>query len=261
MPDSEHWHIDKHGIFPDTFKRLNKKKYADPATQLTSWFSQVTSNQVSNYKQVWKEKLDLAQLKTNRILAQQTHGELKIAHQISTHLPANSVVHLGNSLSVRYFEYLPSRPDVHYLSNRGTSGIDGCTSTAVGFAMKSHKTNTLVLGDTSFMYDINALWKESLPDNLKIIIFNNGGGGIFKFIKGPSNLPEADRLFAANHNFSMQHLAKHFSISYASHHEGELIDKALQNLYKNQNIAILEIFTDKDKNAADLKDFFTNLKQ
>ena len=98
------------------------------------------------------------------------------------------VIHFGNSMAIRWaglLSQLPSKSEIH--CNRGTSGIDGCLSTAVGHALASpQKTHWLFIGDLSFFYDSNGLWLPVLPENLKIIVLNDGGGGIFHVIKGPN---------------------------------------------------------------------------
>src|SRR5690554_7562077 len=78
----------------------------------------------------------------------------------------------------------PFHPGICVFCNRGTSGIDGCTSTAIGAATTTSDITTLITGDVSFLYDSNALWNHYLPKNLKIIVINNGGGGIFRILPG-----------------------------------------------------------------------------
>ena len=85
---------------------------------------------------------------------------------------------------------------VTYFGNRGVSGIEGCTSTAVGAAMKSNRDVLFISGDHAFRYDANGLSFENIPDNLKIIVINNDGGNIFKIIdESPKFLKVEGRLF------------------------------------------------------------------
>lgn len=255
----EHIHIDANGWFPDTFKQLSRSISGDPEYILSQILRMSHSNS-SDYKSSWLRLQNDAEKRLKSFMNNLSWDEFNISNIILKMLPADSVLHLGNSLSVRYFEWLTPRKDIAYYANRGTSGIDGSLSTAIGFSLASDKINTIVIGETSFMYDSNALWKETLPDNLRIIVQNNGGGGIFKFIDGPSGLPETDRIFAAKHAFNMQHLARHYSVAYMCASNINELTEALKKLSKINKTAILEIMTDADKNAQILTDFFKHLK-
>jgi 2-succinyl-5-enolpyruvyl-6-hydroxy-3-cyclohexene-1-carboxylate synthase len=112
-------------------------------------------------------------------------------------LPADSYLQLGNSMSIRYASFIGLGADIAATgikvnANRGTSGIDGSLSTTVGAALATEKITTLITGDLAFFYDRNALWQQHLPPNLRVVILNNRGGGIFKLIEGPGNLPPAE---------------------------------------------------------------------
>jgi hypothetical protein len=84
---------------------------------------------------------------------------------------------------------------VEVFANRGTSGIDGCTSTAVGAALQTERIVTLITGDVAFFYDRNGLWHNYLPPNLRVVLLNNHGGGIFRLIDGPAGQPELEEYF------------------------------------------------------------------
>jgi 2-succinyl-5-enolpyruvyl-6-hydroxy-3-cyclohexene-1-carboxylate synthase len=110
---------------------------------------------------------------------------------------------MANSSVVRYCQLFDPIQNVRFESNRGTSGIDGSTSTAVGAAIANpNEQFYLITGDISFLYDSNALWISEFPKNLRILVINNQGGGIFKIIPGPSNSDQRDRYFEAVHKQS-----------------------------------------------------------
>lgn len=117
--------------------------------------------------------------------------ELAAVDLVLNSLPSGSALQLGNSLPIRYVNLLGFNPNQHPASvhaNRGTSGIDGVVSTAVGAALAGDKLTTLIVGDLSFFYDRNGLWLRCLPPNLRIVLLNNHGGGIFDVIAGPDQL-------------------------------------------------------------------------
>ena len=156
---------------------------------------------------------------------------------------------------VRYAQLFDPIDGVHYYSNRGTSGIDGSVSTAVGAALACpDQQHILVCGDTSFIYDSNALWTNPFPNNLKIIIIQNHGGGIFQIIPGPANSPLRAQYFEATHQKSPGKIAEGFGfeVQYLST-KNQLI--ATLETFLMNGIQCLEIQTYQDGNAQVLADF------
>jgi len=117
------------------------------------------------------------------------------------HLPDHSILHLSNSTPVRYSQLFVCDKDITFMSNRGVSGIDGVVSTAAGTAYATDKITTVITGDLAFFYDSNALWNKHLSSNLRIIVINNCGGGIFRFLDGSSAMPALEAHFEARHNY------------------------------------------------------------
>ena len=122
-------------------------------------------------------------------------------------------VHYANSLSVRYGCLFSG----HYIYvNRGINGIEGSLSTAAGFSSVCGKKTFIVIGDLSFFYDSNALWNRNLGGNLRIVLLNNGCGGIFSKLKGLEVSPARDRYIAASHETSADGLCKSYGVKYLS---------------------------------------------
>ena len=116
------------------------------------------------------------------------YSDLKVFDFIIDTLPEGINLQMSNSSVVRYCQLFEPIGSVDYYANRGVSGIDGSTSTAVGMAVANpQKLVVLITGDISFFYDSNALWNSYLPPNLRICLINNNGGGIFNIIEGPKN--------------------------------------------------------------------------
>ena len=132
-------------------------------------------------------------------------------------IPSGSNLHLGNSTPVRYAQLFDTTTDIKYNSNRGTSGIDGTVSTAAGAAFANKTPTTLITGDLAFFYDSNGLWNHHLDKNLRIIIINNQGGGIFRFIDGPSETKVLDELFETKHNTKADGIAKSYGLTIYEH--------------------------------------------
>jgi 2-succinyl-5-enolpyruvyl-6-hydroxy-3-cyclohexene-1-carboxylate synthase len=225
--------------------------------------TQKTTNS-SDYISYWLSQNKKHEIKQNSFFQEENYAEFKACFTIANSIKKESIIHLANSTTVRYFSYLKSFLDNNEIhANRGTSGIDGCSSTVVGFALASskeritqpEKEHILITGDVAFFYDINALWNNKLPKNLKIILLNNGGGGIFRYINGPNKLGELEEFFETAHNRTAENTAKEFGIEYLHSHDQNSLITALQNFYNNKNRVILEVFTDKYKNEIQFNKF------
>jgi 2-succinyl-5-enolpyruvyl-6-hydroxy-3-cyclohexene-1-carboxylate synthase len=142
-------------------------------------------------------------------------NELVAVKTVLEQLPNQSQLQIANSTAIRYVSYLGlTAKNLTAFCNRGTSGIDGCTSTALGAALINNKITTLITGDLAFFYDRNAFWNNYIPNNLRVILLNNNGGGIFNLIDGPSSAPELDKFFLTKHTLKAKNLAADFGLIY-----------------------------------------------
>jgi 2-succinyl-5-enolpyruvyl-6-hydroxy-3-cyclohexene-1-carboxylate synthase len=168
---------------------------------------------------------------------------------------------MANSSIVRYCQLFDPIETVRYESNRGTSGIDGSTSTAIGAAIANPtKMHYFISGETSFIYDSNALWIRPFPKNLKIIVVNNSGGGIFKLIPGPAGSKQGPRYFEAKHSQKVSTIAEAFELTTKNISNKDELMNLLPEFLKDE-IQVLEIHTNSEQNPIDLNYFFNALKQ
>ncbi len=256
-----HWHISNSATAPDTFKSLTKIIPVHPAEFLKLIYSS-EKKYVNDFKTRWQERKIKTENLHQQYISSCPFSDLKVYEYILNSIPDHSNLQMANSSGVRYVQLFEAFKKLSYNANRGTSGIDGCTSTASGAAYFSKKPTTLVTGDIAFFYDSNALWNNNLPNNLKIIIINNSGGGIFRIIPGSSEVEELEEFFATKHNLTAEHIAKNFNIDYnLCDNEKELKNK-LKQLYADENkISILEIITPAKESAEIIKAYFKYLKQ
>ena len=187
-------------------------------------------------------------------------SDLKVFEKLSQVIPAQSQLHISNSAGIRYAMLFPIHPSIEVFCNRGTSGIDGCTSTAVGASTTTSKITTIVTGDISFFYDSNALWNNYIPNNFKIILVNNGGGGIFRILPGHKENEVFNTYFETEHQLTAQYLAKTFGLNYLTATNEVELDERLQKLYStHEQPTILEIFTPTKSNEIIQRDYFKHL--
>jgi 2-succinyl-5-enolpyruvyl-6-hydroxy-3-cyclohexene-1-carboxylate synthase len=167
---------------------------------------------------------------------------------------------VSNSAVIRYSQLFDIDKSIQVFCNRGTSGIDGSTSTAIGAATISKKNTVFITGDLSFFYDSNALWNNYIPATFRIILVNNEGGGIFRFIPGPLQSNALD-YFETPHNLTAEHLCKMYNFEYVVVENEKDLKLALVSFYNKSKLPkLLEIKTPRATNDQVLKAYFNNLK-
>ena len=170
---------------------------------------------------------------------------------------------ISNGSAIRYADILgnPKEFQGNYHCNRGVSGIDGSTSTALGASMVYKDTTLLITGDMSFSYDLSGLASQYNSDKFKIIVLCNGGGGIFRFINGPSNLPEFEQYFEVHRDIPVDKYATAFGFDYFEANDEQSLKQSLDLFHKNNKASILAVFTDNKTSADTLKGYFSrNIK-
>lgn len=254
---AQHWKIGREDLEMDTYRC---KKYSVPVSpgyfiqEIMEW-----KNSSSDYRKNGISLNEKRRTKSKEFLSLTAFSDLKVFEILHEKIPKDSILHLGNSSPIRYAQLFDSWKDLVFYSNRGTSGIDGCTSTAAGMADVSGRCVTLISGDISFFYDSNAFWNDHLK-NLKVVVINNGGGGIFRIIDQPQDIKDTELLFETRHQRKAEGIAKAFGVDYLSARDEMSLEDSLKRLYADNSPTILEIFTPTEKNALILKNYFSHLK-
>jgi len=258
---AEHWHISPSGEKMDTYFCLAETIVQDPV-QVFTFLGPLLENKNSDFSAAWKNRKKLVTEKRAEYLQTIPYSDFQVFDFLLKNIPTGSNLHLGNSTPVRYSQLFGSSERFTYFSNRGVSGIDGQVSTTAGAAFISSKINTIITGDLGFFYDSNALMNHYLKPNLKIIVINNGGGGIFRFIDGPASTPQLEKFFEAKHNWKAEKIAECFGLNYFKSDNFEQLKQILPEFYKQKNkqSSLLELFTPAETNALVLKDYFKFLK-
>ena len=169
------------------------------------------------------------------------------------------VTHYANSMSVR----LANIYACHYVfCNRGVNGIEGSLSTAAGFSLETDQTVYCVLGDLSFFYDSNALWNEELRGNLRILLLNNGGGGIFEKFEGLQGSPARERFVMAKHHASAEGICHSYQVAYRAAHNMDELEEGIYWLQQEQGERpmLLEVFTDSANDAKIMKAYYDRFR-
>ena len=264
-PAYGHWHIGKENFAPDTFDSLTEHFPVDPEMFFSQLLYRIYDHEPGGeYKALWRQLAAYRQEKHDLFAERLPASDMLVYKTLSNILAGSRILQWGNSTVVRYAQLFPFTVAVKHFANRGTSGIDGTVSTAVGAARKSPLPVLAVTGDLAFQYDNNAFWQE-IPGNFKLIVINNGGGDIFRFIPGPSGVKDYEKYFVFKHRYHYGELALHFGLSYdymqfrtgTPPHE---ISEQLKKFLQSPGPRIMEIDTRQIDNARILKDYFTFLK-
>ena len=253
-----HWHADAKRAY-DTFHCLEHHFNVSPQLFFSQFFF-LTKSTESKYQHFWLHKKEFRLQKHQEFMETCAFSDLKVFSAILATIPNHTQLQLGNSSVIRYSQLFDSDKTWRIFCNRGTSGIDGCTSTAIGAAYAVKENTLFITGDISFVYDSNALWNNYIPNNFRIIVINNGGGGIFRFIPGPQQSGSLD-YFETPHHLTAEHLCKMYNFEYSTAKDETELQLQLSNFYEDSNLPkVLEIFTPRLENDQILKAYFNNLK-
>ncbi|MCI7070192.1 MAG: 2-succinyl-5-enolpyruvyl-6-hydroxy-3-cyclohexene-1-carboxylic-acid synthase [Bacteroides pyogenes] len=251
-PPKEHWHVSPDGEVVDLYGALTCVIEMDPfefLEKIAGWLD----NRTPEYPRVWENYC--------KTIPEPEFGYsgMSAVGGLIKSLPESCALHLANSSAVRYAQLYPIPSAVEVCGNRGTNGIEGSLSTAIGYAACSDKLNFVVIGDLSFFYDMNALWNGHIGANLRILLLNNGGGGIFHTLPGLEMSGTSHKFITAVHKTSAKGWAEERGFLYLRAENEEQLTEAVQILTRPEPMeqpVLVEVFTNKNKDARILKDYF-----
>ncbi len=260
IPNLEHWHIDSSGKSLDTYQHLTKV-YPIEAKTFLNYLLPLSEHKSYTYRSSWEHVANRVSRAHGSYFDKLPFSDLLVFKHLTENLPESAQLDLANSTPIRYVQLFPLNSSISYFANRGTSGIDGSVSTAAGAAFVSDRLHLLITGDLSFFYDSNGLWHAYHKPNFKIIVINNSGGNIFRFIDGPSQLPELEEFFEVRHNYSAEHIAKAFHFNFVSVKSEQELVEALPSFFElKDHPEIMEIQTPPEQSGIILKQYFLHLK-
>lgn len=255
-PPKEHWHVSPDGEIVDLYGSLTTVIEMDPFEFLEK-IAFLLENKTAQYPLLWENYC--------KALPQPElpYSEMSAIGALIKVLPEQCALHLANSSTIRYAQLFTIPATVEVCCNRGTSGIEGSLSTAVGYAAASDKLNFIVIGDLSFFYDMNALWNGNFGANLRILLLNNGGGEIFHTLPGLEMSGTSHKFITAVHKVSARGWAEDRGFLYQKVEDEAQLGEAMQLFSQPEPMEqpmLVEVFTNKNKDARILKDYYHNNK-
>ena len=250
-----HWHIDEHKAYDTYFALSHHFK-----TKVNAFFDQflVAVHRVeSEYYKLWSGIKFEYEVKRKEYLQNIPFSDLTVFGQIFESIPKNVQLQMANSSTIRYAQLFNLKPSIEVFCNRGTSGIDGAVSTAIGASMANTKPTVLIIGDLSFFYDSNGLWNNYIKSDFRIILINNDGGGIFRILPGQEETDNFETYFETTHSLNAAHLCKMYGIEYSCVEEENSLRKTLPKFFEGTDIPkLLEIKTPRIMNNKILIGYF-----
>lgn len=260
-PPAQHWNVHPHDACMDTYKALTRAIPLKADVFFKQLMEKFPAAPQSEYKNRWRNRAKLLEERHQQFIKTTSFSDFLVFSQIFSKIPQRTNLHLANSTPIRYGQLYKNRARVTHC-NRGVSGIDGCTSTAMGAAScRPDQKYVLVTGDVGFFYDRNAFWNENIPKNINIIVINNSGGSIFRIIEGPSQTKELEEYFETKHHYSAKELVEFYEWGYLYANDERSLTVALDDFFKPETRkTVLEVFTPNEWNAQLLASYFNYLK-
>ena len=257
--DAQTWRISPSGDVEDTFQNLRGIVVGDAESVLQSLSHKLSHRRLSSadYRRQWLAAL----LRASRKAAdyQPAYSQMAAVKCFEQHF-REGIVHYANSTAVRLANiYAPH----HVWCNRGVNGIEGSLSAAAGFSCATDEKVFCVIGDLSFFYDQNALWNQNLRGNLRILLLNNGRGGIFNLLRGLEQSPARDSLVAAAHKTSAEGICRQCDVVYLKAENMEQLQPAIDTLFNIETTrpVLLEVTTDAADDERAFKAYYEEQKQ
>jgi len=254
----ETWVVNSMGEVNDTFQNLTHVIQGDGEV-IADLIRFNLEQQPHPFVQLWEELLEKVRLQT--IAYEPDYSQMAVVKRFERRQKSEirSQYHYANSTAIRLAN-IYARHSVY--CNRGVNGIEGSLSTAAGFSVVSEDMVYCIIGDLSFFYDQNALWNQNLHGNLRILLLNNGKGGIFNMLKGLEQSPSRDQYVAAEHHTSAEGICMQNRVVYLKATNMEEMQQGLDTLIdmEGDRPVLLEVFTNASEDERVFKDYYRRLK-
>lgn len=264
LKNVEHWTIGYDSSYADCFKHLTLRIRTDAATMLGKLATLMhktnaegMETEAMHYHNAWRKLWLKASSSICELDAIPFSDLGALAWIYSNGVPEQYNIQLSNGTSVRYGELLINDHQHAIYCNRGTSGIEGCTATAIGASVAYSGPTLLVTGDMCFLHDLGALTLDT-PDRLKILVVNNDGGDIFRFIGTTSHLPHRELRYCCSQCMhpEVQNIASAFGFTYFKASDYDELKHEWYQFLNHKGKAIFELDTRNRRNSEILTDYF-----
>lgn len=254
-PPKSHWHLGN--TRPNNTFFTGVAHLDQDASESMALAFHTKDDRASSYRVSFEDIKSAYQTGREKYLGQIAFSDFSAFAEILSTLPEGIAVHFANSSAIRYAQLFHMQASNKVHCNRGTSGIEGSTSTAIGASVVSEKPTVLISGDLGFLYDSNALWNEYLRPDFRVIVINNGGGGIFRILPGKDNSEVFEKFFETAHKRDCKFICEDHGLEYEAVSNLDSLRKSLITFYQeSEKPKLLEVFTPRLDNDQILLSYF-----
>ncbi len=250
---TNHWHLTESGEVVDLFQSLTNLVETDAIDFFTKLLSEITNEQEKPFYDLWKSASNLISEPTGNLFS-----DISVTGDFLKVLPKNSALHLANSSAVRNVQLFQLDKSIQIYCNRGINGIESTLPTVVGFASVYKEPVYLIVGDLSFFYGLNALWNIHHIKNLRILLINNGGGGIFHLLPGLNQAPSLKEYVSAEHDTKAKDWALAAGLHYLSAENENELENSLKSFINNKTnqSVLLEISVNMEISKKSFQEYY-----
>jgi 2-succinyl-5-enolpyruvyl-6-hydroxy-3-cyclohexene-1-carboxylate synthase len=234
----ESWVVNREGEVTDTFMNLTNVIQADP--EVVADLIRFNLEEMPHpFVQKWEALL--AEIRQKVEEEEPAYSQAAAVKYFEKQRGEN-IVHYANSMAIRLANIYSKTP---VYCNRGVNGIEGSLSTAAGFSVVADEMVFCVIGDLSFFYDQNALWNQNLRGNFRILLLNNGKGGIFDMLPGLEQSPARDKYVSAEHPAKAEGICQQNNVGYRRAENMEQMRQGIDWLLttESEHPMLLEVLT------------------
>lgn len=253
----EHWLVCEDGMLADPYRKITNIFECSPKTFFHKMAKYGGDDLAEHsYYDLWKNN------EKQFVKPLNEYDDLYVMSELMNRIPDKSILHIANSTSIRLAELFPVKENVEVYCNRGTNGIDGSLSAFIGAASATKELSFLVIGDLSFFYDMNGLWNRYVGKNIRILLSNNSGAGIFHYTRSVKDIPTLDNFVAAEHDGVAKGWVESRGFLYLSAYNMEEFKENIEKFFSPniESPVFFEVFTDKEEDAQALKRYYGSNK-
>lgn len=255
----QHWALGYSHTTADCFMVGVQRIETDPARFLKTLNGYAAKKEIAENCRLFKKKWEIMRGNALNVKDNYIKGvkwsELRAFNYILNEIPATYNIFFSNGTPVRYGQIIPHNlPHAEYC-NRGVSGIDGSISTAIGGAIRYKRETMIITGDLSLAYDVGSLSLKEIPETFKIVVIDNQGGGIFRFIPSTSSLDELEEYFCQSPILPLRNLTEGYGWEYFEVDNEKGLQDDFEKFLKFQGKAIMRIVCDGKESAEILKNY------
>jgi 2-succinyl-5-enolpyruvyl-6-hydroxy-3-cyclohexene-1-carboxylate synthase len=259
----DHWLINDDGNITDTFMSVTKVIEGEQTTCIRNLST--LPKKKNDFYHAWKEISDTVKKKSEEYFKTITTdlSSMNMVQQAMKRINNMVSLHLGNSMAVRLAQLCEPAMFAPTLCNRGVNGIEGTLSSAVGYSKETGEIGLVIIGDLSFFYDMNVLRHARDMANLRILLLNNGGGGIFHTLNGLNETSDLDEYVAAGHNTNAEGWAKELGFDYLKVINVSQIETAMDMLFNDdtEHPVLIETITNSTFDKHIFNNYYKYIRQ